>query len=108
MSNCEQVLDQVRSTEFLKECIDTIFLASQGEHITYDTLQMYIDQHDIIYDGNAIKFLTEHDPSLKESIAITIEFGFDMNSLSSETLATLLFRNLAMGELNKIDFEPGD
>lgn len=45
---------------------------------------------DIIYYSNAIKYLSENDPSLKESLDIAVEYGINIDQLSSELLASLL------------------
>lgn len=45
---------------------------------------------EVIYYSNAINYLRENDPSLKESLGIASECGFELDSLSSETLASLL------------------
>ena len=45
---------------------------------------------EIIYYSNAIKFLQENDPSLKESLEIASEFGYSLENLNSEVLASLL------------------
>ena len=47
-------------------------------------------EQEVIYYSNAIEYLKEHDPSLKESIEIAIEYGFELKNLSSEVLASLL------------------
>jgi len=45
---------------------------------------------EIIYYHKAMKYLTEHDPSLYESMEMAAEFGFSLEKLNSELLATLL------------------
>ena len=45
---------------------------------------------EVIYYSNAINYLRENDPSLKESLGIASEYGFELDSQSSETLASLL------------------
>ena len=45
---------------------------------------------DIIYYANAIKYLQENDPSLKESFEIAEEYGYELKHLNSEVLASLL------------------
>ena len=45
---------------------------------------------EVIYYSNAIDYLRENDPSLKESLGIASEYGFELDNLSSETLASLL------------------
>jgi hypothetical protein len=59
-------------------------------HDLYDLLRdNYAFDVDIIYYSTAMKYLTEHDTSLSESLEIANEMGFDLESLNSETLASL-------------------
>jgi hypothetical protein len=45
---------------------------------------------DIIYYSNAINYLKEHDPSLKESIDLALQCDYDLKYINSELLASLL------------------
>ena len=45
---------------------------------------------EIIYYSNAIKYLQENDPSLRESLEIAAELGYEVKNLNSEVLASLL------------------
>ena len=55
----------------------------------------FINENDIIYYSEAIKYLAENDNSLKESLEIASEYGFTLEKLNSEILASLLYqRNL--------------
>ncbi len=45
---------------------------------------------EIIYYSNAMKYLSENDQSLAESIEIAVEYGFELESINSELLASLL------------------
>ena len=61
----------------------------------YNSIYEMIDRNngfdmEVIYYSNAINYLRENDPSLKESLGIASEYGFELDSLSSETLASLL------------------
>ena len=56
----------------------------------YDLLHdNYAFDVEIIYYSTAMEYLTEHDQSLSESFEIANEMGFDLENLSSETLASL-------------------
>lgn len=44
----------------------------------------------ITYYSQAIKYLSVHDASLCESLSIAEEFGYELSSLNSEVLASLL------------------
>ena len=45
---------------------------------------------DVIYYSNAMNYLRENDPSLRESLSLAHEIGYNLNNLSSEILASLL------------------
>ena len=81
-------IDNLEITDFID--IENIDLNNPIESI-YDQ----IDDNggfniDIIYYSNAIKYLQENDPSLRESLAIANELGFEPKNLNSEILASLL------------------
>ena len=44
---------------------------------------------DIIYYSKAIKYLSEHDASLRSSIDIAIDMGYSLENINSELLASL-------------------
>lgn len=61
---------------------------------TYEDIETILDDNgaffiEIIYYSKAIKYLSEHDASLKESIELAIDMCFDLNNINSETLASL-------------------
>ena len=45
---------------------------------------------EIIYYSNAIEYLKENDSSLHESIGIAVEYGYNLENINSEVLASLL------------------
>ena len=63
---------------------------------------------DVIYYSNAIEYLRENDPSLKESLAIASEYGFELGSLSSETLASLLKSQNERENFSELESEIND
>ena len=63
---------------------------------------------EIIYYSNAIQFLQENDPSLKESLEIAEEYGFEIGSLNSEVLASLLASRQAEEEFYDLQSEIDD
>ena len=83
------------SLEYLGEDA-TEFLCSSDELDDYDTHQIYDELHDngffnvdIIYYYKAIEYLKENDCSLSESIEIATEYGYTLENINSETLASL-------------------
>ena len=70
--------------------IEDIDLDSPFESI-YDMLdEKNAFDIEIIYYYNAIEYLKEHDNSLKESLEIAGDMGYETKDLSSELLASLL------------------
>ena len=45
---------------------------------------------EIIYYSNAMEYLMERDPSLRESLEIAHEYGYTADNINSELLASLL------------------
>lgn len=65
-------------------------------------------QIDIIYYNKAIAYLQENDPSLKESLIIANEMGFDVKNLNSEILASLLASENAREDFGDLKSEIDD
>lgn len=45
---------------------------------------------DIIYYASAMKYLIENDTSLRRSLEVAQDYGYELKNLNSETLASLL------------------
>ena len=58
----------------------------------FEELEYSTHQTECIYYSNAMKYLTEHDTSLNESLEIASEMGYEVEDLNSELLATLLMQ----------------
>ena len=69
---------------------------------SYDEAVDFCYQEDIIYYDNAIKYLSENDASLEESLELAHDFGFTLENLSSETLATIHYQNYLIGQIEEI------
>lgn len=69
---------------------------------SYDEAVEFCYQEDIIYYHNAIKYLSENDASLHESLELAHDFGFTLENLSSETLATIHYQNYLIGQIEEI------
>jgi len=78
----------------IKTEIELDYLFNEGMTIDEleDAVQTYISEQEIIYYSNAIKYLSENDPSLNEPMSIAEEFGYTPSQLNSELLATLLYQ----------------
>ena len=62
--------------------------------------------HEIIYHANAIEFLKRHDQSLQQSLEIAKEYGYTIENINSELLASLLATSYAQEEFS--DFLASD
>jgi hypothetical protein len=60
---------------------------------------------DIIYYNDAINYLQQEDPSLKESIEIALEYGYNLKNINSEILASLLASRNAMQSFYELEYE---
>jgi hypothetical protein len=60
---------------------------------------------EIIYYSNAIEYLKQNDPSLKDSIEIALEYGFELKNITSEALASLLASRNAEENFYKLQDE---
>lgn len=63
---------------------------------------------DIIYYSNAIKFLSENDASLRQSLEIAADLGYEAKNLNSELLASLLASQIVRDEFAEIRSELGE
>ena len=57
---------------------------------------------DIIYYDKAINYLSENDASLKESLDIALQYGYDLKNLNSEILASLHATECLNSEFNSL------
>lgn len=82
--------------DYLENYIDVEELE---EAIDNDSLQEYLEEldddgditrTDVIYYSSAIQYLAENDQSLNESMEIAKEYWYELDSINSELLASLL------------------
>lgn len=94
MKTQETLLENLLETVQIDNLDLQYFIENSGA-TTFEELEEYIRDNngfdvEIIYYADAIDFLKEHDQSLSESIEIAVELGFDLSSINSELLASLL------------------
>lgn len=68
-------------------------------------IQTEISDDEVIYYSNAIKYLSEHDASLSDSMALADELGYEIKNINSELLATLLMQQNLNKELGRLTSE---
>ena len=66
-----------------------------------DYIQERIKEEEVIYYKNAIDFLTEEDQSLMESLEIAKDFGYSIDNINSELLATILKQERMLEEFGE-------
>jgi hypothetical protein len=94
----------IEKNQLLNEYID--FDGCVNVHNDIDTaresLLDSVSDCSIINYNNAVNFLLENDPSFLNSLGLAAEFGYTLNKLNSETLATLLLQNMLTEEINQV------
>jgi hypothetical protein len=75
--------------------IDIMYHVDAEEVNSFDDVYEAIDNDrgfevEIIYYTNAMEYLMERDPSLRESLEIAEEYGYTPSNITSEVLASLL------------------
>jgi len=65
----------------------------------FEELEESAHQVECFYYSSAMKYLTEHDTSLNESLEIASDMGYEVENLNSELLATLLMQRKEMEAL---------
>lgn len=60
---------------------------------------------EIIYFSNAMKYLSENDLSLRESLELAYDFGYETKDLNSEILASLLASEYNRNNFPKTDIQ---
>lgn len=94
MKTQETLLNNLLETVQIDNLDLQYFIENSGA-TTFEELEEYIRDNngfdvEIIYYYKAMEFLKEHDQSLGESIEIAVELGYELSSINSEVLASLL------------------
>lgn len=63
---------------------------------------------EVIYYASAMKILLENDPSLHESLEIAAEYGYEVQNLNSEILASLLVSEQLREQFNEFQSDIED
>lgn len=76
----------------------------------FDSIYTAIDENngfdiEIIYYSNAMEYLTRNDNSLRESIEIAVDYGYELKNINSELLASLLASQNSREQFNSYEKE---
>ena len=93
--------------------IDFNYFLDFNEHTTFDEIIDVLSdnnafEQEVIYYATAIKYLQENDPSLSESMEIASEYGFTLENINSEVLASLLKTQNVREEFSELETEIED
>ena len=106
--NIETFQTIINDNPLLDDYIDVPYITTSetfdNEPELVEYLQERINECEVVYYSAAIKYLSENDPSLYESLSLAEEYGFTLDKLNSETLATILLQSNLSQELASCDF----
>jgi intracellular sulfur oxidation DsrE/DsrF family protein len=107
--NKQRVINFLNEQKF-SSTIDFTYFLSNEDFETFEDIQSILDDNnaldvEIIYYSNAIEFLKENDNSLRESLQIASELGYEVKNLNSELLASLLASQMLREEFSEIQSE---
>ena len=99
----DKIQDLIDDTKWLS---DVSFDMDEDEVNSADNVIEYLEERineiEVIYYANAMKILSEYDPSLQESLGFADELGYSCRDLNSELLATILCQEWARQDLYEI------
>lgn len=70
-----------------------------------ENMETQINETEVIYYSRAMEYLSENDASLKESLSIAKEYGYEVENLSSEVLASILQQENMRNKLSELTKE---
>lgn len=93
--------------------IDLAYFADSSQIETFEDLEQAIEDGDgfdveVIYYGRAMEYLMNNDKSLRQSLEIAHDMGFEPKNLDSEMLASLLASQNAREQFYKLQGEIED
>ena len=81
--------------------IEGLLYATDADNVI-ESIENAINEIEVIYYSNALKILSENDPSLQTSLGYAEDMGYSCGDLNSELLATILCQESAREELYNI------
>ena len=99
----DKIQDLIDDTDDLSSIsfdMDESDISSADDVVNY--IEDRINEIEVIYYNNALKILSETDPSLQISMGYADDLGYRCKDINSELLATILCQELAREDLNNI------
>ena len=105
----EEIKKEIAALIYKETEIDADFITNE-DFSDFDELKDLLEDNnsfdvEIIYYSNAMEYLRNNDPSLKNSLELADELGYKPGNLNSETLASLLASNNARDSFNELESE---
>lgn len=103
-TNNELIREFFNGLQITNLCVlDYINLDEINENTTFDSLTEEIRENggfdvEVIYYTTAVEFLSENDPSLRDSLELAADMGYSAGGLDSEILASLLASDMVQNE----------
>ena len=109
-NNNQKIETFLRSLKTEVEILDYINIEDIDFQDAYNSIYEMVEDNggfniEIIYYHNAINYLKENDNSLRESIDIAVEYGYELKNINSELLASLLASENARNEFFELENE---
>jgi len=81
--------------------VDDIYHGDIEKFDTHEEAEQFCLEAEIIYYSSAMKYLSENDWTLTESLQLAHELGYDLANLNSETLATIHYQDALMKSIKE-------
>ena len=105
----QRVIDFLTEQNFSSDIDFTSFLSNEDFETVEDIRSILEDNNafsvEIIYYSTAIEFLKLNDNSLRDSLEIASDLGYELKNLNSEILASLLASQMLRDEFSEIESE---
>jgi hypothetical protein len=103
----EQVIELLNDTI---ENVDFTGFLSGEDFTTFEEVRDLLENNnalniEIIYYSDAMRYLMQNDNSLRNSLDLAADFGYELKNLNSETLASLLASENARNEFYELESE---
>jgi sugar phosphate isomerase/epimerase len=108
----EEIKKEIAALIYKETEIDADFITNE-DFSDFDELKDLLEDNnsfdvEIIYYSNAMEYLRNNDPSLKNSLKLAENMGFELKSLNSETLASLLASDNARDSFYELEAKISD
>jgi intracellular sulfur oxidation DsrE/DsrF family protein len=89
------------------ENVDFAAFLFDAEFTTFEEIRDILEDNaafniDVIYYSEAVKFLMRHDNSLRQSLDIASDLGYEIKDINSELLASLLASEIARNDFYEL------